>query len=160
VVDLLLNAAMILAYFYAACVDFSRWRITNLAAFALLACSIAAYANNGFDDLLPGLLAGTLLFGVAFPFWLARQTGAGDVKLLAVTGFVIGMDHVLLLAVLILVFFILMLLAMSYARHVAFIPAAVRKRLADIRRRGRVPYGVPISLAAISVLSIRLIASW
>jgi prepilin peptidase CpaA len=159
-IDLLLSAAMISIYAYVAYTDFSCWKITNAAVLALSACGLVAYGIAGFDGLWGGLLAGVLFFGITFPFWLAHMTGAGDVKLIAVTGFVIGFDDIFSLAVLTLLFSLLMLIALSYARYVLFIPAALNRRLAEILQAGRVPYGVPISLAAVTMLSTRLVASW
>jgi prepilin peptidase CpaA len=158
-IDLLLNAAMISIYAFIAYTDFSRWKITNSAVLALSACGLLSYAAAGFDGFLSGLLAGALFFGITFPFWLARLTGAGDVKLIAVTGFVIGFDDIFTLAVLMLAFSVLMLIALRYAQYVLFIPAALNKRLTEILQDGRVPYGVPISLAAVFILSMRLLAS-
>jgi prepilin peptidase CpaA len=157
---LFLNAVMISIYAHVAYTDFARWKITNAAVLALSACALLAYAAAGLDRFSSGLLAGALFFAITFPFWLARLTGAGDVKLIAVTGFIVGFDDIFKLAVLMLGFSLLLLIALWYAQYILFIPAALNRRLTEILQDGRVPYGVPISLAAVSILSMRLVGSW
>lgn len=145
-------------YLYVAYTDFMRWKVTNRAVLALLGSAVLAQVNAGFDALLPDLLIAALLFGLTFPFWLARHMGAGDVKLLTVTGFVVGMDEAFPLAALMLAISIVMLVAMSYGRYLFILPAAFNRRFTEILQHGKVPYGVPISLATISLLSLRLVA--
>lgn len=155
---LILTAALIGVYLHVAYTDFTRWKIANLAVLALLACGIAAQASQGFARILPDLLTALLLFAVTFPFWLARVFGAGDVKLLAVTGFVAGADKAIPLVALILFFCVLLLVMLFCAKHVGLLPWALGRRVGEILEDRKIPYGVPISFAAIVVLSMQLVA--
>jgi prepilin peptidase CpaA len=107
-------------------------------------------------SILPDLLTGGLLFAFTFPFWLGRLIGAGDVKLLAVSGFIVGIDDVLELAVLTLGFSIVSIVVIGYGRYLLLLPAAFNRRLETILKQGRIPYGVPVSLAAICIVGAKL----
>lgn len=153
------NTFLVLIYLYVAYTDFTRWKITNIAVLALLSCGTVLQLFVSFDGLIPALLSGALFFLIAFPFWLLRMTGAGDVKLLGATGFVIGFDDALELAVLMLASSLLFLAVISIVRrYILLVPVALSRSFSEILQRGKVPYGVPISLAAVTLLCLRILA--
>lgn len=143
-------------YLFIAYTDFTRWKIGNLPVLILLALGFAGHAAAGFEALLSGVIAALILFILNYAFWLAKMTSGGDVKLLTVTGFIVGLDRALEFAMLLLAFSVLLLLVTALARRLAFVPSAVRSRFAEIRDRGQVPYGVPISLSALCLLATQL----
>ena len=154
--DVVLGIAAAAIYLRVAYTDFTGWKISNASVLSLLALGIAGHLASGVDALVSGVAAGLLFFILNYLFWLAKMTGAGDVKLLAVTGFLVGIDRAMDLAVLLLVFSVLLLLVTTFAQYLAFMPTELSRRFAEIRNRGKVPYGVPISLAAIGVLLMRV----
>lgn len=82
---------------YAAVIDVRSHRIPNRLVlsglgFALLYSVVVPFwGEHGFLWALGGAAIG---FGVLFPLWLLRMMGAGDVKLMAMTGALLGVDAV------------------------------------------------------------------
>jgi len=131
--DVLTGALLLWALAIAAC-DW-RWRkVPNLLLLALLGPALAILCWRGAGLLqapvaasLIGLVAG---FGLTLPGYVTSKLGAGDVKLSAVIGFVLGWPlagSFLLISALMLgamAFAVVSLLGMQNAREVR-IPAAV-----------------------------------
>ena len=152
-------AALIAIYAYIAFEDFTLLKIGNNAVLVLLTIGFAAKIGAGFPTFWSDLATAGLLFGLTFPFWLGRLLGAGDVKLLTVTGFIVGFDGAFELSVLMLGFSLLLIFAISYGRYLLFLPTTFNRRLGEILVDGKVPYGVPIAFATISMLGGRLAAA-
>lgn len=155
----ILTVGLIVVYSHVLYTDFTRFKITNATILSLLAIGCAAKFVIGSSTILPDLITAGLLFALTFVFWLARALGAGDVKLLTVSGFIIGSGNILEFAVYILAFSFLLLVAAAFSGFLLFLPTVVNQQLVAIIQKGKVPYGVPISLAAIAILSFRLAAS-
>jgi Flp pilus assembly protein protease CpaA len=103
------------------------------------------------------LAIGATLFLVTFVIWLTtRALGAGDVKLIGVTGAIVGAQDAFLFAVLLMVFSLVFVASMYLLRRIQFLPIAFSNRLIEMTRQRRVPYGVPIALAAGMIIAKRL----
>ncbi|TIL32644.1 MAG: prepilin peptidase, partial [Mesorhizobium sp.] len=95
-------------------------------------------------------LASLLLFVALFPFWALRKVGAGDVKLMAVVPLLIGGSGLLVFSVLLLFFALATAMVVKYP---LMLPQGVfRLYVQHLDRKGVVPFGVPISLAAICTI--------
>lgn len=77
----------------AACFDICTRKIPNWLSLAGIATGLVF--NSSFKNATLGLLTG---FALYFPLWLLNARGAGDVKLLAAAGSLIGPYNTLLLA--------------------------------------------------------------
>ncbi len=98
-----------------------------------------------------------VLFVVLFPFWVLRKVGAGDVKLMAVIPFLIGGTGLVVFSLLLLVFAVAMAVVV---KNPFLLPAgAFRLYVQHLDRKGVVPFGVPISLAAICTIVFLIYAS-
>ncbi|RUV34723.1 prepilin peptidase, partial [Mesorhizobium sp. M7A.F.Ca.MR.148.00.0.0] len=105
----------------------------------------------------PSAGAGLLLFVVFLPFWVLRKIGAGDVKLIAVVPFLISGGALAVFSVLLLVF---ALATAAIVKNPFLLPAgAFRLIVQHLDRKGVVPFGVPISLAAICTLAFLIYRS-
>lgn len=85
----LLSFVLSLAVLY----DASQDRVPNFLCLAggLLAILETGY-HRGWEALVFSLLAAIFLFFLLFPFWIVRVVGAGDVKLMMVSGLFLGRD--------------------------------------------------------------------
>lgn len=86
---ILFTIVLILAVVY----DSFEDRIPNaLCMIGGTAAIMEAGYDGGRERLLISLLAAIVLFFLLFPFWRFRIVGAGDVKLIAVSGLFLGRD--------------------------------------------------------------------
>ena len=98
--------------------------------------------------------AGLVLFVALFPFWALRKVGAGDVKLMAVTPFLIGGSDLIVFSALLLVF---ALATALIVKNPFMLPeGAFRLYVQHLDRKGVVPFGVPISVASICTLALQI----
>jgi prepilin peptidase CpaA len=75
----------------AALIDLRRRRIPNWLTFGALLLGIVTWSvQQGLNGLLTALGGALLGFAVLLPFYLIRAVGAGDVKLLAGLGAIVG----------------------------------------------------------------------
>ncbi|UCI18860.1 prepilin peptidase [Mesorhizobium sp. B2-1-8] len=152
---LLLKALAIPLLAWIAWFDFTTQKIANrnvllllgLGAGSLLLLSLQA---GSWWDMGLCAMAGLLLFVALFPFWALGKIGAGDVKLMAVVPFLIGGHDLILFSVLLLVF----ALGTAVVVKIPFMlpQGAFRLYVQYLDRKGVVPFGVPISLAAICTI--------
>ena len=133
--------------------DFLTYRISNRDVLIFLALVILLLLLRWMQglgaDIPADLLAGTLLFALGFVMWLAGAMGAGDVKLYFPLGVLVGWALLPIYVVFLLLASVLMLGAVWWGRRFPKERGRVRARLTEIALAGKVPYGVPMALAAI-----------
>ena len=157
----------------AAVSDVRRQRIPNwltlpgLAFGLLYSAFVPFWGHHGFLWALAGAAIG---FGVLFPLWLLRLTGAGDVKLMAMTGALLGLHAIPLALVgsltaggICAIVFALRhgnlrtmlgnVLRMAHLGGMAMTAGMpVRVATSGFGSVGRLPYGVPIALGTITTV--------
>ena len=152
---LLLKALAIPLLARIAWLDFSIQKITNRDVLLLLCMGagsllLLSLRSGSWWDMGLSAMAGLLLFVALFPFWALGKIGAGDVKLMAVVPFLIGGHDLILFSVLLMVF----ALVTAVVVKIPFMlpQGAFRLYIQHLDRKGVVPFGVPISLAAICTI--------
>lgn len=142
-----------------AVLDFTALRIRNDQVVALLAIAVAIVVTGFLRDFDPRkvlvlLAASAVTFIVLFVFWLLKKVGAGDVKLFAVVPLLVGTDGSLTFVLALFVATLVIYLAMKFP---VLLPQRLyRVQLEAMRRDRRIPFGVPISIAAILALLLPL----
>ena len=135
--------------------DFTTQKISNRDVLLLLCLGaggllLLSLQSGSWWDMGLSARAGLLLFVALFPFWALRKVGAGDVKLMAVMPFLIGGSGLVLLSMLLLVFALITVVVMKTP---FLLPeGAFRLYIKHMDRKGVVPFGVPISMAAICTI--------
>lgn len=132
--------------------DFWTLRISNADVAIMLCLAVLTRAALGFPGGWSDLAAGLILFVLGVVFWLLRMMGAGDAKLYLPLGILIGWQGLLPFAVLLLPFSVLFLGMMAAGPRLLPQGSAVGGRMADIRARRTIPYGVPMAATAIAVM--------
>ncbi|WP_027152108.1 prepilin peptidase [Mesorhizobium sp. WSM2561] len=139
--------------------DFTTQKISNQNVLLLLCLGLGSLQllsvqSGSWWDMSLSALAGLLLFVALFPFWALRKVGAGDVKLMAVVPLLIGGSGLVVFSVLLLVF---ALATALIVKNPFMLPAgAFRLYVQHLDRKGVVPFGVPISLAAICTIAFQI----
>ncbi|RVD39628.1 prepilin peptidase [Mesorhizobium sp. M4A.F.Ca.ET.020.02.1.1] len=161
--SLLLKALAIPLLVRIAWVDFTTQKISNQNVLLLLCLGLGSLqllsvAAGSWWDMGLSALAGLLLFVVLFPFWTLRKVGAGDVKLMAVMPFLIGGSGLVVFSLLLLV---CALITAVLVKNPFMLPAGMfRLYVQHLDRKGVVPFGVPISLAAICAIGFQIYERW
>ncbi|WP_027170038.1 prepilin peptidase [Mesorhizobium sp. WSM3224] len=139
--------------------DFTTQRISNRDVLLLLCLGLGALQFQSLQDhswMEMGLSAfgGGALFLALFPFWLLRKIGAGDVKLMSVIPFLVGGSNLTVFTVLLLVFAIA---TAAVIKNPFLLPAGMfRHYVQHMDEKGVVPFGVPISAAAICAMILQM----
>ncbi|MER8826453.1 prepilin peptidase [Mesorhizobium sp. M0938] len=139
--------------------DFTTQKISNQNVLLLLCLGLGSLQllsvqSGSWWDMGLSALGGLLLFVALFPFWAMRKIGAGDVKLMAVVPVLIGGSGLLVFSVLLLLF---ALATALIVKNPFILPAgAFRLYVQHLDRKGVVPFGVPISLAAICTIAFQI----
>ncbi len=163
VASLLLEALAIPLLARVAWVDFTTQKISNSNVLLLLCLGLGsllllAVQSGSWWDMGLSALAGLLLFIVFFPFWILRKVGAGDVKLMAVTPLLVGSTGLVVFSLLLMVFAVATAVVV---KNPFLLPAgAFRIYVQHMDRKGVVPFGVPISAAAIGAIAFQIYGSW
>ncbi|MER8632215.1 prepilin peptidase [Mesorhizobium opportunistum] len=156
---LLFKAVAILLLAKIAWTDFTVQKITNRDVLLLLCLGLGALQFHSLQtgswlEMGISAIGGLVMFAALFPFWLLRKMGAGDVKLLSVTPFLIGGSNLAVFSVLLLVFAIA---TAALVKNPFLLPAGVfRHYVEHMDRKGVVPFGVPISAAAICAMALQI----
>lgn len=142
---LLLAAALFIA---CAVTDFRTWKIPN----TLVLAASAAYVPYGFlsqmagwkpaADPLTDLGAAALLFVIGFAFWAVKLFGAGDAKLFFPVGLFTGWANLLPYALNLVLLAVVAFLLLKWPLPLQVRMTAFGTRLEEIRKTGKVPYGV------------------
>ncbi|MFT2213415.1 prepilin peptidase [Rhizobium giardinii] len=163
----IITALSVLLFLYAAWSDFRSWKIPNGAILALLALyclralaelltagdfGAALFSTAGFGG---DAAAGLLLFVLGVVLWSLGLFGAGDAKLFLPIGLFIGWHGMLPFAVFLLIGGILALLALRLPMPLQLAHLSLFMRIEEIRATRKVPYGVVMVIATLSVLAVR-----
>ncbi|MER8850140.1 prepilin peptidase [Mesorhizobium australicum] len=157
--SLLLKALAIPLLAWIAWFDFTMQKIANRDVLLLLCLGagsplLLSLQSGSWWDMGLSAMAGLLLFVALFPFWALGKIGAGDVKLMAVVPLLIGGHDLILFSVLLLVF---ALVTAAVVKIPFMLPqGAFRLYVQYLDRKGVVPFGVPISLAAICTIVLEI----
>lgn len=154
--SLMAQAAVIALLLGIAWYDVRRFKILNWAVIALLLLYLPAQGALGFPHWQTDLLAGAILFAMGFVMWLLRGLGAGDAKLMFPLGLNLGQVALVPFALLLLLVSVL-LYAVILAADLLKAQRGLAGWLAGLRRGGRVPYGLVLTLASVPVLGARLL---
>jgi prepilin peptidase CpaA len=159
VISVLAKAGIIIVLAYVASSDFTTQKIRNqqllyLVAGAVMLTLLRYLQGSDLHSMLISAAIAAVLFAVLFIFGLVGKVGAGDVKLLGIVPLIVGVEGSLT--------FMAGLLVLTFATYFAMmfpilVPQAwFRTYLTGLGKTGRVPFGVPISIAAIVALLIPL----
>ena len=160
--SLLLKALAIPLLARIAWVDFTAQKISNRDVLVLLCLGLGSLQFlsilvGSWWDMGLSALAGLVLFLALFPFWALGKVGAGDVKMMAVMPLLIGGSGLVVFSLLLLVF---ALATALIVKSPFLLPAgAFRLYVQHLDRKGVVPFGVPISIAAICTLAFQIYTS-
>jgi prepilin peptidase CpaA len=139
--------------------DFTTQRISNRHVLLLLCLGLGTLqfqSLQGHSWLEMGMSAfgGVALFIALFPFWLLRKVGAGDVKLMSVTPFLVGGSNLAVFSVLLLIFAIV---TAAVIKNPFVLPAGMfRQYVQHMEQDGVVPFGVPISAATVCTIMFQM----
>lgn len=153
--SLLLKALAIPLLAWIAWFDFTTQKIANRDVLLLLCLGagsllLLSLQSESWWNMGLSAMAGLVLFLALFPFWALRKVGAGDVKLMAVVPFLIGGSDLIVFSGMLLVFALVTALVV---KNPLLLPqGAFRLYTQHLDRQGVVPFGVPISLAAICTI--------
>lgn len=160
--SLLLKALALPLLARIAWLDFTTQKISNRDVLLLLCLGLGSLQflsilSGSWWDMGLSALAGLVLFLALFPFWALRKVGAGDVKLMAVVPFLTAGSGLAVFSVLLLVFAVA---TVAIMKNPFMLPAgAFRVYIQHLDRKGVVPFGVPISAAAICTIAFQIYAS-
>lgn len=166
--DLLMISGILAAAVYT---DLRSHRIpNNLIVLGLILAIIFQLIANGVDGLLFGFLAALLGLGCFMPFYALRAMGAGDVKLMAVVGFLTSPRGVLYAVVLSLLAGGLCALGYLIWRATrAYVGSVVQEGISAgtsagtaaafvavrLARRDRLPFALPIAVGSVTACLIQ-----
>ncbi|TPO11079.1 prepilin peptidase [Mesorhizobium sp. B1-1-5] len=159
VASLVFKAVAILLLGRIAWTDFSTQRISNRDVLLLLCLGLGTLQFQSLQAhswLEMGISAfgGLALFLALFPFWLLQKIGAGDVKLMSATPFLIGGSNLAMFSIFLLAF---ALATLAVVKNPFLLPAGMfRHYVQHMDRKGIVPFGVPISAAAICAVALQM----
>lgn len=132
--------------------DFFYLKIWNRDLTTLLAITLLFLVVSWPADLLLRLAFSAIIFALGLVFWLLHALGAGDVKLFGIVGALIGSTDALIFVGLILLFALAMVAVFRKVEYLRLIPHLAGSRVVELASTGRMPYGVPISLATIALV--------
>jgi prepilin peptidase CpaA len=141
--------------------DFATQKISNRDVLLLLCLGIASMQFMSIQagswwDMGLSIITGFVLLVVLFPFWVLRKVGAGDVKLIAVVPFLTGGTDLVVFTLLLLVF---ALITAAVVKNPFMLPEGAFRLYAEhLDRKGVVPFGVPISIAAICSIIFHIVS--
>lgn len=135
--------------------DVRALKIRNFSVAVLILLFLLHSIMMRFHGLPGDLMAGILLFIIGLGLWLARGMGAGDVKLMFVIGLFTGYFALPVFGILLLLTSILLYILITICARFEF-ATGVGGRLARMKQDGKVPYAVPLTLAAIPSMLLGL----
>lgn len=150
--EVLLSAASVAVLVRVCWTDFDRLKIYNRDVVTLLVLFVLLLfvAQPSDSGLRVGL--GFILFMIGMVFWMAGRLGAGDVKLLGVSGLAVPAGNATLYTAVLLGCTLLLLASYRLREYISFVLPSVGSRLGELADSRRVPYGIPIGAATVLVL--------
>ncbi|MDU8928281.1 prepilin peptidase [Alisedimentitalea sp. MJ-SS2] len=136
--------------------DAKHFKIRNKDVLVLLALYLPAQGLLFFPALTSDLFAGVLLFALGFTMWLLRSLGAGDAKLMFPLGLHIGYAELATFAAILFVFSVFLYAAIRLAAF-SNLQSGLGGKLAQLKHEGRVPYAIPLCVAAVPAILSRAI---
>ena len=157
--SLLLKALAVPLLAWIAWFDFTTQKIANRDVLLLLCLGagsllLLSLQSGSWWNMGMSAMAGLLLFVALFPFWALRKIGAGDVKLMAVVPFLIGESDLIVFCGFLLLF--TLVTAVVVKRPLMLPQGVFRLYVQHLDRKRVVPFGVPISLAAICTIAFQI----
>lgn len=159
IVSVVARAGIIIVLAYVASSDFTTQKIRNqqllyLVAGAAMLTLLRVLQGSDLQSMLISAAIAAALFAILFVFWLLGKVGAGDVKLLGIVPLIVGVEGSLTFMAGLLVLTFVTYFVMKFP---VLVPQAwFRTYLTGLGKTGRVPFGVPISVAAILALLVPL----
>ena len=150
------QCAAILLMVWVAWYDVRHYAIRNKIVLAMLALYLVAQGALFFPNWRPDLVAGGILFGIGLVMWLMRGLGAGDAKLMFPLGLHLSYVGLLPFSFLLLIVSVLLFVAIQLAFRLGA-TSGLGGWLARMKTSRRVPYGLVLAVAAIPVLTLRVI---
>jgi len=102
------------------------------------------------------IIVGLALFAFGFVCWLLRFLGAGDAKFMLVCGLFSGLDHLEVFALALAAFGVAVYVLVLVSRRTEVALFLARWGLRGLEETGKIPYGVPLSLALVAAFVSRL----
>lgn len=130
-------------------------KVRNKAVLVLLGLYLVHAALERFDALVGDLIAGGLLFVIGFAMWLAKGMGAGDAKLMLPIGLFAGYLSLPIFAILLLLNSVILFILINLAARVGG-NGRFWQRLKRMKREGKVPYALPLVVAAVPSMILGL----
>ena len=156
----------IFIFSYAAFKDFLTWKISNATVLAATA-SYIPFAVTGLlagpvlsakVDPISALAAAVTLFTIGFVLWMWKMLCAGYAKLMFPVGLFTGWEYLLPFALGLILFAVIALIIMKFPLPGGLGNTMVGMRLDEIRRSGKVPYGVVLVTALLVTLYVKYFA--
>lgn len=138
--------------------DGRHFRIRNSSVLICLGLYAVVQVASGFPDLIGDAIAGALLFGIGLIMWLLRGLGAGDAKLMLPLGLHLGYFGIVPFGTFLAIVSLMMFAAIHLFSRIA---PSTRTGMwfMDMRQKGRVPYGIVLTLAALPVLIVKFLSN-
>ena len=133
----------------AATASYIPFAVTGLFAGPALAVKV---------DPISALGAAVVLFTIGFVLWMLKMLGAGDVKLMLPVGLFTGWEYLLPFSLGLILFAVIAIFIMKLPLPAGLGNTIVGMRLDEIRRSGKVPYGVVMVTALLGTLYIKYFA--
>lgn len=154
--------ATCLCLLYAAFTDFRSWKIPNkivwalILLFAIYAACRPYVSAEWFPPvhILSALGAGALLFATGFLLWQFKLLGAGDAKLMFPIGLFLGWNNLMSYALFLVGFALIAMLLLRFPLPYGLARTWPGMRLNEIRRTGKVPYGIVMVAAFFALLYV------
>ena len=135
--------------------DFRNLKIRNRDVMLLTLVAAVIVATDPSGAWKSSLLVGTVLFVMGFLLWMAKLIGAGDAKFYFPLGLIAGWSGIGIYVIMLFLTSVIFLIVLRVEASRPPGGGAVRRRLAEIAEKRRVPYGVPMALAAILAVILR-----
>lgn len=135
--------------------DVRQLKIRNFTVIVLILLYVIHILFTRLHGLPGDMMAGILLFLIGLGMWLVGAMGAGDAKLMFAIGLFTGYFALPIFAILLFVttviLYLVILLCSKTGRTTGIIG-----RLARMKQEGKVPYAVPLTIAAIPSMLLGL----